>query len=138
MLQPSARAKELRTLLEEANYRYYVLDDPQISDAEYDGFLRELIEIEERYPELRTPDSPTQRVGASPSERFAPYQHHTPMLSLANAFDADELRAFDERVQKLARAEVAYVVELKIDGLATSLRYANGSFERGGTRGDGS
>jgi DNA ligase (NAD+) len=135
--QPEARAEELRALIDEANYRYYVLDDPQITDAEYDDLLRELIDIEERYPELRTPDSPTQRVGAPPSEKFAPYEHHSPMLSLGNAFNEDELCAFDERVRKLANQPVSYVAELKIDGLATSLRYRNGTFERGGTRGDG-
>ena len=135
--QPGARAQELRALIDEANYRYHVLDDPQITDAEYDEFLRELIDIEERYPELRTPDSPTQRVGAAPSEKFAPYEHHSAMLSLGNAFNEDELRAFDERVRKLAGEAVSYVVELKIDGLATSLRYRSGAFERGGTRGDG-
>ena len=135
--QPGARAQELRALLDEANYRYHVLDDPQITDAEYDEFLRELIDIEDRYPELRTPDSPTQRVGAAPSEKFAPYEHHSAMLSLGNAFNEEELRAFDERVRKLAGEAVSYVVELKIDGLATSLRYRGGAFERGGTRGDG-
>ena len=135
--QPRARAEELRAILDEANYRYHVLDDPQITDAEYDGLLRELVDIEERYPELRTPDSPTQRVGAAPSEKFAPYEHHSPMLSLGNAFDAEELRAFDERVRKLANEPVSYVAELKIDGLATSLRYRDGVLERGGTRGDG-
>jgi DNA ligase (NAD+) len=132
-----ARVTELRGLLDEANYRYYVLDDPQITDAEFDELLRELIDLEDRYPELRTPDSPTQRVGAPPSEKFAPYEHHRPMLSLANAFNEEELRAFDERVRKLAGTAPAYVVELKIDGLAASLRYRGGAFERGGTRGDG-
>ena len=135
--QPAARANELRAVLDEASYRYYVLDDPQITDAEYDELLRELIDLEDRYPELRTPDSPTQRVGAAPSEKFAPYEHHLPMLSLGNAFNEEELRAFDERVRKLAGEAVSYVVELKIDGLATSLRYRDGTFERGGTRGDG-
>ena len=135
--QPEARAKELRALIDEANYRYYVLDDPQLTDAEWDALLRELIDIEDRYPELRTPDSPTQRVGAAPSEKFAPYEHHSPMLSLSNAFNEEELGAFDERVRKLANEDVTYVVELKIDGLATSLRYRDGAFERGGTRGDG-
>jgi DNA ligase (NAD+) len=136
--QPKARAAELRAAIEDANYRYYVLDDPQITDAEFDDLLRELIDIEQRYPELQTPDSPTQRVGAAPSEKFAPYEHHVAMLSLANAVSEAELRAFDERVRKLAGgAHVSYVAELKIDGLATSLRYRNGSFERGGTRGDG-
>jgi len=136
--QPSARVKELRSLIDDANYRYYVLDDPQITDADYDALLRELIDLEDRYPELRTPDSPTQRVGAAPSEKFAPYEHHRPMLSLSNAVSADELRAFDERVRKLSGSRnVDYVVELKIDGLATSLRYREGALERGGTRGDG-
>jgi DNA ligase (NAD+) len=136
-LRPEARARQLRRTLEEANYRYYVLDDPQMADAEYDQLLRELLDIEERYPELRTPDSPTQRVGAAPSEKFEPYVHQEPMLSLGNAFNAGELRAFDERVRKLAGVAPAYVVELKIDGLATSLRYRDGFLERGGTRGDG-
>jgi DNA ligase (NAD+) len=135
--QPKTRVAELRTAIDDANYRYYVLDDPQITDAEYDDLLRELVDLEQRYPELRTPDSPTQRVGAAPSEKFAPYEHHLPMLSLANAVDASELRAFDERVRKLAVVPVSYVAELKIDGLATSLRYRNGALERGGTRGDG-
>lgn len=133
----AARAAKIRERLEDANYRYHVLDDPQMADADFDALLRELRDLEQRYPELVTPDSPTQRVGAPASERFAPYEHHRPMLSLGNAFDADELRAFDERVQKLAGKRCAYVAELKIDGLATSLRYRNGSLERGGTRGDG-
>src|SRR5581483_8342146 len=112
------RARELRGLIEEANHRYYVLDDPQLSDADYDLLLRELLDIEDRYPELRTPDSPTQRVGAAPAERFAPYEHRVPMLSLGNAMNAEELRAFDERVRKLGGGGHTYVVELKIDGLA--------------------
>ncbi len=131
------RARELRRQIEDANHRYYVLDDPQLSDADYDELLRELRDLEDRYPEIRTPDSPTQRVGAAPSERFAPYEHHVPMLSLANATSAQDLLTFDERIRKLAGGEHAYVVELKIDGLATSLRYRQGRFERGGTRGDG-
>jgi DNA ligase (NAD+) len=132
-----ARVRELRNLIEEANHCYYVLDDPQLSDADYDLLLRELLDLEDRYPELRTPDSPTQRVGAAPAERFAPYEHRVPMLSLANATNAEELRAFDERVRKLAGGVQTYVVELKIDGLATSLHYRDGALERGGTRGDG-
>jgi len=135
---PKARATELRAQLEDANHRYYILDDPAITDAEYDVLLRELLDIERAHPELRTPDSPTQRVGATPSERFSPYQHARPMLSLANAFDEEELRAFDERVRKLAAAPVTYVCELKIDGLAIALDYRGGVLERGGTRGDGS
>ncbi len=137
-LDPAERASQLREQLEDANYRYYVLDDPQIADAEYDALLRELIDLEDRYPELRTPDSPTQRVGAAPSQQFPPFVHERPMLSLGNAFDQAELRAFDERVRKLAGSlPVAYVLELKIDGLAVALRYRDGLFERGGTRGDG-
>lgn len=135
--RPEDRALELRRQIEDANHRYYVLDDPQLSDADYDELLRELLDLEDRYPEIRTSDSPTQRVGAAPAERFAPYEHHVPMLSLANATSSHDLRAFDERVRKLAGKEHSYAVELKIDGLATSLRYRNGKFERGGTRGDG-
>jgi DNA ligase (NAD+) len=131
------RAADLRARLEEANVRYYVLDAPTITDAAYDAMLRELAQLEAAHPELRTADSPTQRVGAPASEHFAPYEHRVPMLSLANAFDESELRAFDERVRKLAEVAVAYVCELKIDGLAVSLSYRNGVFERGGTRGDG-
>jgi len=107
-----------------------------MSDAEYDQLFRELRDLEERYPELVTSDSPTRRVGEAASEKFAPYAHLRPMLSLANAFDAGELRAFDGRVRKAGGA-VAYVAELKIDGLAISLQYRNGTLERGGTRGDG-
>jgi DNA ligase (NAD+) len=133
----AARAEHLRRRIDEANHRYYVLDDPSITDAEFDALLRELVQLEEEHPQLRTPDSPTQRVGAVPSERFAPYQHARPMLSLANAVSEEELRAFDERARKLAGSAVAYVCELKIDGLAIALDYRNGSLERGGTRGDG-
>lgn len=136
-MKAEERAAELRARLEEANVRYYVLDAPAIADAEYDAMLRELSELEDAHPELRTADSPTQRVGAPAAEHFPPYEHRVPMLSLANAFGADELRAFDERVRKLAQTDVAYVCELKIDGLAIALRYRDGVFERGGTRGDG-
>jgi DNA ligase (NAD+) len=133
----TSRVESLREQIEEANYRYYVLDDPQITDAEFDALLRELLELEEAHPELRTPDSPTQRVGAAASERFAPFEHARPMLSLANAVTQEELRAFDERARKAAGGGVAYVCELKIDGLAIALDYRNGSLARGGTRGDG-
>ena len=135
--KPQAQAENLRAQIEEANYRYYVLDDPAITDAEFDVLLRELNALEERYPELRTPDSPTQRVGAVASERFAPYEHARPMLSLANAVSADELRAFDERARKVAGGPVDYVCELKIDGLAIAIDYERGAMVRGGTRGDG-
>jgi DNA ligase (NAD+) len=135
------RAHGLRKKIEEANYRYYVLDDPAISDAEYDELFRELVDLEERYPELRTPDSPTQRVGGAPSPGFPEYVHARPMLSLANVFSEDELLAFDARVHKFAGladdVDVAYTCELKIDGLAVSLRYDDGRLTEGGTRGDG-
>lgn len=128
---------ELRERLEDASYHYHVLDEPEISDAEYDALLRELIDLETAHPDLRAPDSPSQRIGMPASAKFAPYEHHRQMLSLANAFDPGELRAFDDRVAKLAGTPASYVAELKIDGLATSLYYENGSFVRGGTRGDG-
>jgi DNA ligase (NAD+) len=132
-----ARAQFLREQINEASYRYYALDDPQITDAEFDAVLRELIALERAHPDLQTPDSPTQRVGAAASERFAPFEHARPMLSLANAVSSDELRAFDERGRKLAGGNVEYVCELKIDGLAIALDYRDGSLARGGTRGDG-
>ncbi len=137
----AARAEDLRTQLNHANYLYHVLDQPEITDADYDKLLRELIDLETAHPELVTADSPTQRVGASPQSDFKPHTHKQPMLSLANAFNDDELRAFDEKVKRhLGLAEdaaVEYVTELKIDGLAISLTYRNGVFERGATRGDG-
>jgi DNA ligase (NAD+) len=140
---PAARAAELRAAIEEANYRYYVLDAPTIEDAEYDRLLRELTELETAHPELATPDSPTQRVGAAPSAGFAEVRHEVPMLSLGNAFGHDELREFDARVRRgLGLGDddpgVTYVCELKIDGLAISLRYQGRRFVRGATRGDGS
>ena len=134
----AVRADELRARIDEANYRYYALDDPEIADAEFDALLRELIALETAHPELRVADSPTQRVGAPASERFAPYRHARPMLSLANATSEEELRAFDERARKLAGGTFTYVCELKIDGLAIALDYDDGALARGGTRGDGS
>jgi DNA ligase (NAD+) len=134
------RASQLRQLLHRYAREYHVLDAPSIDDAEYDRLFRELQTLEERHPELRTPDSPTTRVGAAPSSAFAPYRHTVPMLSLGNAFGADELRAWHQRVCRLLGSDtpVAYVAELKIDGLAISLRYEDGLFVSGGTRGDGS
>jgi DNA ligase (NAD+) len=134
---PEERARELREQLDDANHRYHVLDDPAISDARYDELLHELVLLEGEHPEVVTPDSPTQRVGGAPSSEFPPYRHEIPMLSLANAFDEDGLRAFDARVAKLAGAPAAYACELKIDGLAISLRYECGSLVAAGTRGDG-
>lgn len=134
----SELARDLRERIEEANHAYHVLDAPAIDDATYDALLRELTTLESQHPELATPDSPTQRVGGAPVSDFAPYPHDVPMLSLSNAFDADELRAFDARVAKLAGNVSGYVCELKIDGLAMSLRYENGRLRSAGTRGDGS
>jgi DNA ligase (NAD+) len=141
---PAGRAAELRDQLNAANRAYYQRDAPEISDAEYDRLLRELQELEEQNPELQTPDSPTQRVGAAPAGALKEVRHATPMLSLANAFSADELRAFDARVKKqlglapdAPASDLSYVCELKIDGLAISLHYEAGRFTQGATRGDG-
>ena len=132
------RIAEIREKIEKANYEYHVLDRPTISDEAYDALMRELTELEAKHPELVTPESPTQRVGAAPSTRFAPVEHARAMLSLANVFDEAELRAFDQRVRKaLGRDDVGYVCELKIDGLAINLAYQDGVFTQGATRGDG-
>lgn len=137
----AACAEDLRARLHHANYRYHVLDSPEISDAEYDQLLRALLDIEAAHPELAVADSPTQRVGAAPLSSFAPHTHRQAMLSLANAFSDDELREFDARVKRhLGLPEdsaVEYVTELKIDGLAVSLTYQDGIFQTGATRGDG-
>ena len=137
----AARAEDLRAQLSHANYLYHVRDRPEMADAEYDRLLRELTDLEEANPVLVTADSPTQRVGASPLSEFQPHTHRQPMLSLGNAFNDGELRAFDEKVKRhlgLADdAAVEYVTELKIDGLAISLTYENGVFQTAATRGDG-
>jgi len=135
---PGKRAAHLRELLERYNEEYYVRDAPSIGDAEYDALMRELRGLEEAQPELRTPDSPTQRVGSVPSSSFASYPHGVPMLSLGNASGEDDLRAWHARlVRQLGRDAGAFTTELKIDGLAISLRYRDGFFESGATRGDG-
>lgn len=133
----ATRAAELRKLLNQYSYEYYVLDRPSVPDAEYDRLLRELQEIENAHPELITPDSPTQRVGGEPLSGFVKVVHDTPMLSLANAFNEADLRDFDRRVRETAGDRYEYVCELKIDGLAISLKYENGLFVQGSTRGDG-
>jgi len=141
MAAPAAqkRVSELREQIEKANYEYHILDQPTIDDFAYDALMRELQDLEAKHPELVTPDSPTQRVGAPPSNRFAPVEHAHPMLSLSNAFDEAEVRAFDQRIRKaLGRDAVGYVCELKIDGLAINLTYVDGRFTQGATRGDGS
>jgi DNA ligase (NAD+) len=131
--------EKLRDEIEYHNYRYYVLDQPEISDAQYDRLIRELQKLEEEHPELRTPNSPTQRVGAPPLEEFEIVRHTIPMLSLANAFNETEARDFDKRVKKFLEtsSEVAYVAEPKLDGLAVELVYERGQFVVGSTRGDG-
>jgi DNA ligase (NAD+) len=133
------RVEKLREDIEYHNYRYYVLDQPEISDAEYDRFMRELQEIEEKYPELQSPNSPTQRVGAAPLESFEIVPHTLLMLSLANAFSESEARDFDKRVKKFLGSadEIDYVAEPKFDGLAVELVYERGLFTVGSTRGDG-
>ncbi|MFS2294060.1 MAG: NAD-dependent DNA ligase LigA [Actinomadura sp.] len=131
------RHQELSREIDEANYRYYVLNQPTISDAEYDRLMRELQEIEERYPQLVTPDSPTQRVGVPIITDFAAVRHLEPMKSLDNAMTVDELLAWDERVVKEVGEVARYLCEPKIDGLAISLTYENGRLVRGVTRGDG-
>ncbi|HYV05494.1 MAG TPA: NAD-dependent DNA ligase LigA [Blastocatellia bacterium] len=134
----AARMAELRQKLEYHNYLYYVQDSPEISDAEYDRMFRELLELERAHPELASPDSPTQRIGGEPLERFNKVPHHAPMLSLANAFSEAELLAFDKRISNLLdRSGIAYVTEMKIDGVAIALTYQNGRFVRGATRGNG-
>jgi DNA ligase (NAD+) len=132
------RATELRRELEAHNYRYYVLDQPIISDAEYDRLFQELVTLETKFPGLATADSPTQRVGAPPLEAFPSVQHRLPMLSLNNAFDAADIEGFDRRVREgLGVDAVEYAAELKFDGLAISLMYEEGAFVQGATRGDG-
>lgn len=135
-MNPEERIKELKEKLNYHSYKYYVLDEPEISDYEYDMMLKELIELEEKHPEFKTPDSPSQRVGGVPLKQFEPFTHVVPMLSLANAFSEGELRDFDRRVRTTV-GDVEYVVELKIDGLSVELIYENGIFVTGSTRGDG-
>ena len=134
----AGRAEDLRKQLEHHEYRYYVLDDPEISDAEYDALMRELRDLENAHPELRTPDSITGRVGGKPREGFVKVPHSSPMLSLDNALNETELRDFDGRVRGLLKTEpYQYVAELKLDGLSMAAYYESGRFERALTRGDG-
>ncbi|RUL70155.1 NAD-dependent DNA ligase LigA [Dyella choica] len=144
---PAERAEDLRKRIDHANYRYFVLDDPEITDAEYDRLLRELQALEAEHPQLATPDSPTRRVGARASGGFAEVRHALPMLSLSNAFEQEggndreryrEVAEFERRIeQTLGRSHPVFSVEPKLDGLAISLRYENGVFVQGATRGDG-
>lgn len=130
------RIKELVEILNEANYNYHVLDKPTITDQEYDKYLRELINLEEEYPELKQKNSPTSRIGGEVLEGFRKIVHEVPMLSLSNVFNEEEIRKFDERIKKEV-SNPKYVCELKIDGLSISLLYKNGELIRGATRGDG-
>jgi DNA ligase (NAD+) len=130
------RVDELHKLLNQYGYEYYVLDKPSVPDSEYDKRMQELIALETEFPQLKTPNSPTQRVGGEVLEGFQKVRHRIPMLSLANAFNEGDLRDFDRRVRQTV-GDIAYVCELKIDGLAVSLRYENGVFVQGSTRGDG-
>jgi DNA ligase (NAD+) len=133
-----ARVRELREAIEYHNYRYYVLDDPAVPDAEYDRLMRELMGLEREHPELVDPSSPTRRVGAPPLEAFGEVRHEVPMLSLANAFDAGEVGDFDRRVRELLEVDaVDYAAEPKLDGLAISLLYEDGRLVQAATRGDG-
>jgi DNA ligase (NAD+) len=137
---PAARAAELRSTLDRASYEYHILDQPTLSDAEYDKLFRELVTIEARHPELRTPDSPTQRVGAEPRSVLPKHRHLVPMLSLGNAFTDDELAEWDGRLTRLvgeAAHQSGYTAELKIDGAAVSLTYQDGILVAGATRGNG-
>lgn len=132
------RIEHLREELHSHDYRYYVLSDPLISDGEYDRLMRELISLEDQYPDLRTSDSPSQRVGGQPTKDFPTVTHDVPMLSLSNTYSEDELLDFDRRVSEILRTRsYRFVAELKIDGVAISLVYENGTFVRGATRGDG-
>ena len=139
MKGPAARAAELRRLLERANHAYYVLDKPELSDAEYDRLFQELQELEAKRPELRTPDSPTHRVGTEPSEKFRKQRHAVPMLSLANAFNETALAEWEDRNARLVPEvrTAGYTLEVKIDGAAVSLTYVEGVFTIGATRGNG-
>src|ERR1700691_6439527 len=138
-LEPAAQAEKLHDEINRANYRYYVLDDPEISDAEYDQLLRKLEALEREHPELATSDSPTQRVGAAPSEKFGVVVHRRAMMSLGNAMDAEEMREFDKRIKRLLKsdADIEYVAEIKLDGLGIELIYEDGRLTVGSTRGDG-
>jgi DNA ligase (NAD+) len=134
---PAGRAAELREQIEYHNRRYHELDDPEISDAEYDELYRDLQALEESYPDLRTPDSPTQKVGGVATALFAAVRHRQPMMSLDKAFSFDELLAWAKRMERFISGDVAFNCELKIDGLAMSLLYEDGRFVRAATRGDG-
>jgi len=131
------KISEIRSLLNQYGYEYYVLDKPSVPDSEYDRLMQELLELEGEFPQLKTPDSPSERVGGAVLDMFVKVEHRTPMLSLGNAFNEQDLRDFDRRIRQAVGNDFSYVCELKIDGLAVSLRYEDGLFVQGATRGDG-
>lgn len=135
--QAKKRVAQLREAIDHHSYRYHVLDDPEIADAEYDALVGELMEVEAAHPDLVTPDSPTQRVGAPPSELFAPVRHRSPMMSLDNCFSLDELQAWGRRAERGIGQADGFMAELKMDGVAVNLIYEDGAFVKGATRGDG-
>ena len=138
LTQAAKRVNELRETIEYHNRKYYIEDSPVISDYEFDMLLKELSELESSFPELITPDSPTRRVGGAPIKEFRPVRHISPMLSLDNTYNKDDLAEFDERIRKLAPGTAfEYFVELKIDGVASSLTYEDGALSVAATRGDG-
>jgi len=137
LAQAKRRVEELREQINYHNYRYHVLDDPEVSDAEYDELVRELKGLEDEFPELITPDSPTQRVGARPADLFQPVKHRARMLSLDNVFSQEDLEAWGRRVERIIGPGARYACELKIDGVAVALTYEDGIYTRGATRGDG-
>src|SRR4051794_7080652 len=138
MTNPGQEAEKLREELRLHEHQYYVLDDPRISDADYDALMRKLQSLEQQHPELLVPDSPTQRVGGKPREGFIKARHSSPKLSLDNALNEGELRDFDRRVRDLLKgAPFRYVAELKLDGLSMAVHYRGGQFVEALTRGDG-
>lgn len=136
-MEISERIQSLKQLLNQYNYEYYVLDNPSVTDQEFDRLMNELIDLEKRYPEYADPNSPTKRVGGMVVDKFVKVTHETPMMSLSNVYNETEVRDFDERIRKEIGNDFSYVTELKIDGLSVSLRYDHGRFVRGATRGDG-
>ncbi len=136
---PATEARELREAIDRHNYRYHVLDDPEVSDSEYDELMRRLAALEAEHPELADPDSPTQRVGAGPAEKFASVRHAVPMLSLANAMAREDVVEFEERIRRFLNltGPIEYVAEFKLDGVAVELVYERGRLVQGSTRGDG-